>query len=249
MTETHTTDFENFFNIIDGKAHGSATATHGIDSSTESQLWEVPVATDEDVETAVTAANDAFRSWSRTPFQQRKEMIAKFRNSYSSYVEEFIKLLMIETGKPRAVAKGEALEILALFDHHLQLQLPEEILEDEERFITTRYVPIGVVAAICPWNFPLVLSVGKVLPALLSGCCIIVKPSPFTPYSALKIVELAQHIFPPGVIQALGGSDSIGPALVSHPRIHKVAFTGSIATGKKIMALAAGNLKRVTLEL
>ncbi|RDL38137.1 Aldehyde dehydrogenase [Venustampulla echinocandica] len=249
MTKTHTIDFDSFFNIINGKKQSSATATHAIDSSSEGQLWEVPVATNEDIESAVTAANDAFPSWSRTPVETRKELIAKFRDSYIFYLEQFIKLLMTETGKPHALAKGEVLEILALFDHHLQLQLPEEILEDEERTITTRYVPVGVVAAICPWNFPMVLSVGKVLPALLSGCCIIVKPSPFTPYTALKIIELAQYIFPPGVIQALGGSDSLGPALVSHPRIHKIAFTGSIATGKKIMALAAGNLKRVTLEL
>jgi acyl-CoA reductase-like NAD-dependent aldehyde dehydrogenase len=112
---------------------------------------------------------------------------------------------------------------------------PEEHIEDDHRIITTRHVPVGVVATICPWNFPIVLAMGKVLAAVLSGCSIIVKPSPFTPYSALKLVELVQPFFPPGVIQVLGGNNSLGPALVSHPYIHKISFTGSSATGKKIM--------------
>lgn len=128
---------------------------------------------------------------------------------------------MKENGKPRPLATGVVKEVLALFDHHLQLKIPEERTEDEERVIITRYIPVGVVAAICPWNFPIVLSVGKMLPALLTGCCIIVKPSPFTPYTALKVVELAQHIFPPGVVQALAGDDSIGPALVNDPEFTK----------------------------
>lgn len=249
MAKTPTIDFESFFNIIDGNARNSATKTHGIDPSSERNLWEVPVATKQDIEDAVTSANKAFPSWSRTPFEQRVELVKKFKNTYRSYINEFVELLMKENGKPRALATGEVQEVLAHFDHNLQLQLSHEKQEDEERIITTRYVPIGVVAAICPWNFPIVLSVGKMLPALLAGCCVIIKPSPFTPYTVLKVVELAQHIFPAGVVQALGGDDSIGPALVSHPKIHKISFTGSIATGKKIMASAAGTLKRVTLEL
>lgn len=249
MAKTPPIDFETFFNTVNRDQRSSATAVYGIDPSTENRLWNVPVATKEDIDDAVTAANSAFRSWRETPIVQRVELIRKFKDAYCSYLNEFINLLMKENGKPRPLATGEVKEVLALFDHHLQLKIPEERTEDEERVITTRYVPVGVVAAICPWNFPIVLSVGKMLPALLAGCCIIVKPSPFTPYTALKVVELAQHIFPPGVVQALAGDDSIGPALVNDSRVHKISFTGSIATGKKIMASATGNLKRVTLEL
>lgn len=129
------------------------------------------------------------------------------------------------------------------------MKLPEEVLEDDEKIITTRYVPLGVVGAICPWNFPLVLSIGKIAPAVMAGNCVIIKPSPFTPYTTLKEVELAQEIFPPGVVQVVGGDDKLGPMLTSHPDIAKISFTGSIATGKKIMAACAGTLKRVTLEL
>ena len=135
------------------------------------------------------------------------------------------------------------------FDHHGQLTIPEERIEDDDKVLTTRYTPLGVVAAICPWNFPLVLSFGKIIPAVLTGCTIIVKPSPFTPYTALKAIELAQEVFPPGVIQVLGGDDRLGPMMTAHPGIAKISFTGSIATGKRIMEACAKTLKRVTLEL
>jgi acyl-CoA reductase-like NAD-dependent aldehyde dehydrogenase len=249
MTQSEALDFETFYNVINGKSVKSTTTTHGIDSSSDSPLWDVPVATPEDVESAVTAANDAFPSWSQTPTERRRELVTKFRAAYSAHVTEFTKLLMKEAGKTHDLAKGEVLEVLAILDHHLALRLPEEVVEDDERIITTRYMPVGVVVAICPWNFPMVMSVGKVIPAVLTGNCIIIKPSPFTPYTALKAVELAQRVFPKGVVQAVGGSDAIGPALVSHPRVHKITFTGSTATGKKVMAAAAGNVKRVTLEL
>jgi acyl-CoA reductase-like NAD-dependent aldehyde dehydrogenase len=242
-------NFETFFNIVNGGRRVSDKTTFSIDPSTECRLWDVPVATPHDVEDAVKFANDAFKNWSTTPFEQRVSKISQWKELYEQHVEDFTKLLMAECGKPRFIAAGEANEVLALFDHNLQLRIPEERIEDDTRIAITRHVPVGVVAAICPWNFPLVLSVGKILPALLTGCSIIVKPSPFTPYSALKMVELAQNIFPPGVVQVIGGDDSIGPALVDHPNVNKISFTGSSTTGKRIMASAAGTLKRVTLEL
>ena len=242
-------DFSTFHNIINGEPRGSNNITFGIDPSTECRLWDVPVATAQDVEDAVRSANNAFKVWSTTPLPQRVAKIAQWRQLYEYHVEDFTKLLMVECGKPRFVAAGEANEVLGLFDHNQQLRIPEERIEDDTRIIITHHVPVGVVAAVCPWNFPLVLSVGKILPALLTGCSIIVKPSPFAPYSALKMVELAQQVFPPGVVQAIGGDDSIGPALVTHPDVHKISFTGSSTTGKRIMASAVATLKRVTLEL
>jgi acyl-CoA reductase-like NAD-dependent aldehyde dehydrogenase len=106
-----------------------------------------------------------------------------------------------------------------------------------------------VVAAICPWNFPLILSSIKVFSALATGNCVIVKPSPFTPYSVLKWVELARGIVPPGVFQALNGGADLGGLMTSHPGIDMITFTGTIGTGKKVMASCAKTLKRVTLEL
>jgi acyl-CoA reductase-like NAD-dependent aldehyde dehydrogenase len=108
---------------------------------------------------------------------------------------------------------------------------------------------LGVVAGIVPWNFPIQLACGKIAPALITGNVIIIKPSPFTPYCDLKLVELAQQFFPPGVVQALCGDDSLGPQLTEHPGIDKISFTGSTATGKKVMESASKTLKRITLEL
>jgi acyl-CoA reductase-like NAD-dependent aldehyde dehydrogenase len=118
-----------------------------------------------------------------------------------------------------------------------------------QRTAIVRWLPLGVGVAIVPWNFPLLLGIGKLLPALLAGNTFIWKPSPFTPYSALKVAELASKIFPPGVVQALSGEEDLGPRFTSHPDVAKISFTGSIATGKKIMASCAATLKRVTLEL
>ncbi|KAJ5190869.1 uncharacterized protein N7498_009854 [Penicillium cinerascens] len=219
-------NFEIFFNVVHGELRASNKTTFSVDPSTESKLWSVPVASTQDVEDAVRCANEAFKTWSATAFEERVSKLSKWKVAYKSYIEDFTKLLMAECGKPRALASGEANEILALFDHNLQLRIPEERIEDETRIAITRHVPVGVVAAICPWNFPLVLSIGKILPALLTGSDL-----------------------PPGVVQVIGGSDSIGPTLVNHPNVNKISFTGSTATGKRIMAEAAGTLKRVTLEL
>lgn len=146
-------------------------------------------------------------------------------------------------------ASFEVQGVALWFGHHMKLEPPTEVIEDDDKVITTRYTPLGVVGAICPWNFPLILSLGKIIPAVLTGNTIIVKPSPFTPYTALKAIEMAQEIFPPGVIQVLGGDDKLGPMFTAHPGIAKISFTGSIATGKRIMKACADTLKRVTLEL
>ena len=123
------------------------------------------------------------------------------------------------------------------------------VQDDSELLLTHNYVPIGVVGAICPWNFPLVLAVGKISAALVTGNCIIIKPSPYTPYSILKFVEIVHTILPHGVLQALNGDDDLGPLMTKHPGIAKISFTGSTATGKRVMQAASQTLKAVTLEL
>jgi acyl-CoA reductase-like NAD-dependent aldehyde dehydrogenase len=209
----------------------------------------VPVATQQDVDDAVAAGRRAFTTWSQTPIGERKALMNKFVDLWTAHEAQFVDLLCAEVGKPRAGAASEISSVRGMFAHHTALSLPEERMEDDDRVVTTRYVPLGVVGAICPWNFPVTLSAGKLAPALLTGCTIIIKPSPFTPYTALKMAELAQQVFPPGVVQALAGGDDLGPMIVAHPGVAKISFTGSIATGKRIMAACAATLKRVTLEL
>ncbi|KAF7513834.1 hypothetical protein GJ744_006448 [Endocarpon pusillum] len=245
-----TVDFNTFANIVNGEPRSAKNKYNGIDPTTKEKLWDVPVASKEDVEDAVRAANEAYRKWSKKSWEERQEALNRFKDLYASYVDDLTELLLKEVGRPKCFSELEIKSCLAFTDWHMKLSQPEpEQYEDDEKTITTRFLPLGVVAAICPWNYPVTLSVGKIVPAVLAGNAIIVKPSPFTPYSALKVVEIAQQVFPPGLVQALGGDDKLGPALVAHPDIQIVSFTGSIATGKKVMAAAASTLKRVTLEL
>lgn len=123
------------------------------------------------------------------------------------------------------------------------------ILTRPQRTAIVRHVALGVGVGIVPWNFPLTLGVGKLFPALLMGNTFIWKPSPFSPYTALKLAEIGVKIFPPGVFQALSGEDNLGPWLTEHPGVAKVSFTGSVETGKKIMVACATTVKRLTLEL
>ena len=131
-----------------------------------------------------------------------------------------------------------------------QLEIKPEVLEEtDQRQVIMRYTPLGLAVGIVPWNFPIMLAIMKIAPAVVTGNTILVKPSPFTPYCGLKLVELAQKYFPPGVIQVLSGDDNLGPWLTSHPGPAKISFTGSSVTGKKVMESASKTLKRVTLEL
>lgn len=130
-----------------------------------------------------------------------------------------------------------------------KLELPVTEIEEENRKIVVRYTPLGVAVGIVPWNYPILLACGKIAPAVVTGNSILIKPSPFTPYGDLKLCELAQRCFPPGVVQCLSGDDDLGPWLTSHPVPAKISFTGSSFTGKKVMESASRTLKRVTLEL
>lgn len=243
-------DFTSFTNIVNGEPRNSKTKYHGIDPTTKQPLWDVPVATDEDIEDAVEAANKAYESWRLTTWEQRTEKIAQFKELLEAYQAEMTALLLKETGKPKVFGSGEIASGPIWCDWHIKMKEPTiPNFEDDNKVVVNKYAPLGVAAAICPWNFPFLLSLAKILPAVQMGNAIIVKPSPFTPYTALKLVEIAQQAFPPGLVQVLGGDDKLGPKLVDHPDIQKISFTGSIATGKKVMQAAAKTVKRVTLEM
>lgn len=130
------------------------------------------------------------------------------------------------------------------------MELKEEvILKDKIRTVIKRYTPIGVSAGIVPWNFPILLMIYKMIPAILTGNCVIIKPSPFTPLCTIRIIEAAQKHLPPGVLQCILGDDSLGPMITAHPDIDKIGFTGSTQTGRLVAKSCAATLKRLTLEL
>ena len=177
-----TVDFGTFFNVVDGQNRSSKTKYNGIDPTTKESLWDVPSATHDDIEDAVAAANKAYASWKKTTWTERTKYIQRYKEVYESYLEEMTELLLKETGKPRMFGSVEVQTGSQWFDWHIAMAEPKPERYDEEgKTIENKYVPLGVVAAICPWNFPLVLSLGKILPAVQMGNAIIVKPSPFTP--------------------------------------------------------------------
>ncbi|KAH8815296.1 aldehyde dehydrogenase [Xylogone sp. PMI_703] len=242
--------FDKFYNIVSNEKLTGERTYHGTDPSTGKALWEVPVATEKDLDKAVTAANNAFKKWSKVGQQQRSKLIKEFANCLENYKDEFTGLLSKETGKPIQFAGSETVMGINTVKNHADWSVPDQVLKDTEDVkVVVQHVPIGVVAGITPWNYPFQLAILKIAPALVTGCTIILKPSPFTPYSALKIGEIATQIFPPGVVQVLGGDDSLGPWITKHPGIAKISFTGSTATGKRVMAAASETLKRVNLEL
>ncbi|KAG0645409.1 aldehyde dehydrogenase FUS7 [Hyphodiscus hymeniophilus] len=242
--------FETFSNIVNGKATPTSKTRHGINPANKKANIEVPVATQKDVDDAVAAAKVAFQSWSRTSIGERREKVVAYAAALKAHTAEFAKLLTTEQGKPLSHATHEVEASAHFLDGIARLELDDEVLEEnEDRKVITRHTPLGVVAAIVPWNFPVHLACGKIASALLTGNCIIIKPSPFTPYCGLKLAELGQKFFPPGVFQALSGDDNLGPMLTAHPGIDKISFTGSTATGKRVMESASKTLKRVTLEL
>lgn len=241
-------DFTTFYNSIDGKLTSTKETRHNINPATKQPNAEVPVCTPEDVDNAVAAARKAFTTWSKVPYEQRQKAVKDFAAGLASYREEFSHLLVAEQGKPLHLAQGEIDSGSAWLNGLAKYKVEDETVEeDSEREIIIRYTPLGVCVGIVPWNFPVQLCVGKIAPAVLTGCTIIIKPSPFTPYCDLKLGELAQQYFPPGVVQVISGNDSLGPWLTAHPGIDKISFTGSTFTGKKVMESASKTLKRVTL--
>jgi acyl-CoA reductase-like NAD-dependent aldehyde dehydrogenase len=242
-------DFTSFSNVVNGKLVRTTKTRHGINPSTEEQLWEVPIAAENDLDDAVNSARDAFKSWSNTSLCERKAALEAFAKGFEAYRDDFARLLTIEQGKPFRLATAEVDKGTEWIRGINQIEISEDVLEEDHRTIVIRYTPLGVVGAIIPWNFPIQLVFAKIAPALVTGNTIIVKPSPLTPYCGLKIVELAQQFFPPGVVQVLSGDDCLGPWITAHPGINKISFTGSTATGKRVMEIASKTLKRITLEL
>ncbi|TVY18912.1 putative aldehyde dehydrogenase FUS7 [Lachnellula arida] len=237
-------------NIINNKFVPTTETRHSINPSTAEPLYEVPVATHDDVDNAVKHARTAFKTWSKTPFEERAKLLLAFADAVEANRDELEALQTKEQGKPLGLAHVEFDMTLAWLRTFATMEVKDDLLEEnDERKIIQTFPPLGVCCGIVPWNWPVLLGLGKLGPALMTGNTFIMKPSPFTPYCDLKLGELGMSIFPPGVFQVLSGGDGLGPMLTEHPGIDKISFTGSIATGKKVMESCSRTLKRVTLEL
>ncbi|MDM0103430.1 aldehyde dehydrogenase family protein [Variovorax sp. J22R24] len=221
-----------------------------LDPATEEVITHVPDCTRELLDATVRSARAAFDTWSLTSIEHRRERLEALGARMKEHADELTLLLTREQGRPLAMARAEVLGCVHWLRSAAKMSLPiAERTDPAGLSWSTRRVPLGVVAAIAPWNFPLTLAVWKLAPALLAGNTVILKPSPFTPLATLRMGELAADLFPAGVLNVLCGGDALGPWMTAHPGIAKVAFTGSTATGRRVMASAAPTLKHITLEL
>src|SRR5215469_957101 len=240
----------DFALLIDGELSQSAASLEVINPATGAVFARCPSAGRTELDKAVAAARRAFGAWSAASFEDRAAVIKRMAAVLREHQDSLAELLTREQGKPIGQARDEIGRAATQSEGMAAISIPvEKLSEDAERRIELRYRPLGVVGIITPWNAPINLAVGPLTAALYTGNTVVLKPSPYTPLSTLKLGELLRDVFPRGVLNVLAGGDSLGQWMSEHPYIDKISFTGSVATGKKVMASAAGTLKRVTLEL
>jgi betaine-aldehyde dehydrogenase len=226
-----------------------------INPSTGEVIAEAPLSTQEDVDRAVAAARKAFESWSVTTPAERSTALLRIADLIEEHGEELADLESADAGKPRKAfledeipASADNLRYFAGAARNMEGKAAGEYVENRTSFI--RREPAGVVGQITPWNYPLMMAVWKIGPALAAGCTTVLKPAESTPITTFKLAELAAEALPPGVLNVIGGhGDPAGAALVTHPDVDMVSLTGSPETGKWIAKAAADTLKRVHLEL
>jgi acyl-CoA reductase-like NAD-dependent aldehyde dehydrogenase len=243
--------FDGAFSTTINGAAGRMEKTFEVRNPANDKVFaHAPDASRQDLDAAVEAARNAYPSWRALPYAERQALISTLGAKLQEHAETFKKLLTLEQGKPHYWSQLEVAGSGMWLQMVAQQTLPVTVNEiTPERHSETRHVPLGVVGAIVPWNFPILLAAFKIAPALLAGNTMVLKPSPYTPLTALKLGELAREVLPPGVFNVISGSDDLGPWMTEHPEINKISFTGSTATGRNVMRSAAATLKRVTLEL
>ena len=225
-----------------------------LNPATGEVIAEVPECTEEDVDEAVRAARSAFEGWFETTPAERSEMLHGLADMLEEHAEELAQAESRNVGKPIASAREELpyivdnLHFFAGAGRLLEGKSAGEYTRGYTSMI--RREPVGVVGQIAPWNYPLMMAVWKIAPALAAGNTVVLKPSEQTPLTTLKLAELAADIFPGGVLNVItGDGELVGAGIVKHPGVDMISLTGDIATGKAVARAAAETLKRVHLEL
>jgi len=234
---------------IGGERRAAPSSFGVVNPATGEVHAEAPDCSREQLDEAFEAASKAYVDW-RTDLDARREALRACADACFANAEKIGPVLTQEQGKPLKDATGEVFGAGIWFKYFADLEIPKEVIQDDDAaYAEVVRRPLGVVAAITPWNFPLILASWKIAPSLLAGNTLVLKPSPFTPRSTLLLGEILSEVLPPGVANVISGGDDLGRWMTSHPTPRKISFTGSVATGKHVAASAAPDLKRVTLEL
>jgi acyl-CoA reductase-like NAD-dependent aldehyde dehydrogenase len=238
-----------FTMTINGKAVAGSKTVGVINPATGKTFAQVPDCSKAELDQAMDSAQKAFISWSKD-INLRRKVLGECSAALMNPPEGLARTLTQEQGKPLDKAGQEVMGTAFWAQYTSTLELPVEVVQDNaQSHIEVRRKPLGVVAAITPWNYPIMLAMWKIAPALLAGNTVVLKPSPFTPITTLMLGEILRDIIPPGVLNVVSGGDELGAMMTSHKVPRKISFTGSVETGKKVAAAAAPDLKRVTLEL
>lgn len=238
--------------FVDGEAGATIDVINPHDGSVITQVAE---AREADVDKAVAAAADAFPTWRRMAAMERGRLLLKLADAIEANAEELARLESLDTGHPLKDTNLLDVPRTAVTYRYfggMADKFEGAVVPVEEGFLNyLLHEPIGVVGQIVPWNFPLMFTSWKMAPALAAGNCVVLKPTELAPLSTLRIAELMRDVgFPPGVVNIVPGYGPVaGQRLIDHPDVHKIAFTGSTATGRKVVEGSAGNLKKVQLEL
>ena len=240
---------------IGGETVATSDRFEVLNPATGAVVGTAPNATAADLDRAVAAARAAQGPWAALPDEARAAACRAVAQVLVAHAEELAQLLTREQGKPLngLGSRWELGGAAAWANHTAGLALPPQVLQDtNEGRVELHRKPIGVVGSITPWNFPVMIAVWHLMPAIRAGNAVVLKPSPLTPLATLRMIELASAVLPAGVLNAVSGDDrgvNIGAAMSAHPGIDKIVFTGSTATGRHVMRSAADTLKRLTLEL
>ncbi len=235
---------------IDGESIATPTTVGIINPATEETVAPCPICTDALLDQAVESAERAFRAWGEQKIEVRRAALKMGAKLILQNIDDLAMILTLEQGKPLQASRDEFELAARWIETTADFEIPTVLLTDDDKYFTQMIKkPIGVVGAITPWNFPITLAAWKIASGLLCGNTIIVKPSPYTPLSTLRLGQILQDAFPPGVLNVISGLDSLGEKMVEHSGIRKISFTGSSNVGKKILRASATEMKRVTLEL
>lgn len=237
---------------IDNKPVTTGKTRAVIDPGTGETVGHAPLGSSADLDAAVSAARAAYPGWAATPDAERQEACRKMAGVLTDNAPELAALLSREQGKPQKGmnAEFELGGCAGWMGYTAELEIPVTVLQDDDAArVEKHHVPIGVIGSILPWNWPLMIAIWHLAPAIRAGNTVVVKPSEGTTLCTLRMIELLAEVLPAGVLNVVAEGENIGQAMSSHPGIDKIVFTGSTGTGKKIMEAAAPTLKKLTLEM